>query len=251
MHRVYNSAFMNQLRDEDNSAFHFYLSEILDSDPILLEKFVNYMTTPDEKTAVEQFGKSDKYFGVCGFMASMPGLPMFGHGQLEGFSERYGMDLKDPTMKENPDKQLINHHQWLIAPLLKNRRRFAGSDNFRLLEFRLSNRENDKNTFVVSNRFENEQSLIIFNNQDKQIQGTISQPESAVKKPVRSSENTNDLFSPGEFNKEDWSVTLSEMRSGKKTSLDRGILKNQYPIELAPYELLVFDVKGDYQADSR
>ena len=27
-------------------------------------------------------------------MATMPGLPMFGHGQVEGFTERYGMEYR-------------------------------------------------------------------------------------------------------------------------------------------------------------
>lgn len=245
MHRVYNSAFMNQLRDEDNSAFHHYLSEILDSEPILLEKFVNYLTTPDETTAVEQFGKSEKYFGVCGFMAAMPGLPMFGHGQLEGFSEKYGMDLKDPLMEETPDEDLMEGHKRLIAPLLKNRRRFSGSDNFRLLEFLLSNGEKDNNVFVISNRFQNEQSLIIFNNQDKHIQGTIALPASRSKIPYKLSENSGDPFSPGVFNQEDWTVFLSEMRSHQTMNLDRGKLNNQLPFELTSYELLVFDVESE------
>ena len=27
-------------------------------------------------------------------MATMPGLPMFGHGQIEGFAEKYGMEYR-------------------------------------------------------------------------------------------------------------------------------------------------------------
>ena len=50
------------------------------------------MNNPDERTAVEQFGKDDKYFGVTMLMVTMPGLPMFGHGQIEGFTEKYGME---------------------------------------------------------------------------------------------------------------------------------------------------------------
>jgi hypothetical protein len=47
------------------------------------------MSNPDEETAINQFGKGDKYFGVAIMLATMPGLPMFGHGQIEGFSEKY------------------------------------------------------------------------------------------------------------------------------------------------------------------
>ena len=31
----------------------------------ILKRFVNFMNNPDEETAVDQFGKGDKYFGVC------------------------------------------------------------------------------------------------------------------------------------------------------------------------------------------
>lgn len=47
------------------------------------------------------FGKDDKYFGVCVMMVTMPGLPMFAHGQIEGFSERYGMEYQRAYYNEN------------------------------------------------------------------------------------------------------------------------------------------------------
>ena len=60
------------------------------------------MNNPDEETAVAQFGSGDKYFGVCTMMATMPGLPMFGHGQLEGFTEKYGMEYRRAYRDESP-----------------------------------------------------------------------------------------------------------------------------------------------------
>jgi len=53
----------------------------------ILKRFVNFMSNPDEETAVAQFGKGDKYFGVATMLATMPGLPMIAHGQIEGFTE--------------------------------------------------------------------------------------------------------------------------------------------------------------------
>ena len=58
------------------------------------------MNNPDEKTAVEQFGKGDKYFGIATLLATLPGLPMFGHGQFEGFAEKYGMEFRRATLDE-------------------------------------------------------------------------------------------------------------------------------------------------------
>ena len=59
MHRVYNSAFMNMLRDEDNAKYRSVMKNTLEFDPEVLKRFVNFMNNPDERTAVDQFGKSD------------------------------------------------------------------------------------------------------------------------------------------------------------------------------------------------
>ena len=76
MHRVYNSAFMHMLRDENGAGYRKLMRDTLEFDPEILKRYVNFMSNPDEKTAVEQFGKGDKYFGVATVMATMPGLPM-------------------------------------------------------------------------------------------------------------------------------------------------------------------------------
>ena len=88
MHRVYNSAFMHMLRDEDNAKYRLAIKNTLEFDPQILKRYVNFMNNPDEKTAVEQFGNGDKYFGICTVLSTLPGLPMFGHGQVEGFSRK-------------------------------------------------------------------------------------------------------------------------------------------------------------------
>ncbi|MCD4747936.1 MAG: hypothetical protein K8R59_01070, partial [Thermoanaerobaculales bacterium] len=86
MHRVYNSAFMNMLHEEKNDEYRKLIRNTLEYDPRILSRYVNFMSNPDERTAIDQFGRDDKYFGVCCLMATMPGLPMFGHGQVEGFA---------------------------------------------------------------------------------------------------------------------------------------------------------------------
>ena len=91
MHRVYNSAFMNMLKNEENAKYRATIKNTLEFDPEILKRFVNFMNNPDEETAVAQFGKGDKYFGICTLLVTMPGLPMFGHGQLEGVEEKYCM----------------------------------------------------------------------------------------------------------------------------------------------------------------
>ena len=123
MHRVYNSAFMHMLRDEDNAGYRRVLKETLEFDPEILKRYVNFMNNPDEKSAAEQFGKGDKYVGVATLLATLPGLPMFGHGQFEGFAEKYGMEFRRASMDEQPDPWLIERHEREIVPLLHRRGR--------------------------------------------------------------------------------------------------------------------------------
>ncbi|MGB5160459.1 MAG: alpha-amylase family glycosyl hydrolase, partial [Thermoanaerobaculia bacterium] len=134
MHRVYNSAFMNMLRDQENDKYRRLLKETLEFDPQILQRYVNFMSNPDEQTAMDQFGKEDRYFGVCVLMATLPGLPMFAHGQFEGFAEKYGMEYRRAYWEEEADAGLIARHEREIVPLLKRRHLFAGVDNFRLYD---------------------------------------------------------------------------------------------------------------------
>ena len=57
MHRVYNSAFMNMLKKEENEKYRYTVKNTLEFDPQVLKRFVNFMNNPDEETAVAQFGK--------------------------------------------------------------------------------------------------------------------------------------------------------------------------------------------------
>ncbi len=173
MHRVYNSAFMNMLRDEENAKYRSYLKKTVEFDPDILKRYVNFMSNPDERTAVDQFGTGDKYFGTSVLLATLPGLPMFGHGQVEGFTERYGMDFKQARMDEVPNENLVARHNHLIAPLLKNRQIFAESTNFLLYDFWNDWGGVDENVFAYSNRHGDQRAIIIYNNIYEQTHGTI------------------------------------------------------------------------------
>ena len=69
------------------------------------------MSNPDEETAIKQFGTDDKYFGVCALMVTLPGLPMFAHGQIEGYTEKYGMEYQRAYYHEVPNQWLVDRHQ--------------------------------------------------------------------------------------------------------------------------------------------
>jgi predicted flap endonuclease-1-like 5' DNA nuclease/glycosidase len=166
MHRVYNSAFMNMLRDEKNGEYLEIIKNTLEFEPEILKRFVNFMNNPDEKTAAEQFGKSDKYFGVATLMATLPGLPMLGHGQIEGFTEKYGMEYRRAYYDEIPDRGLIDYHYSQIFPLLKKRYLFADTQNFALFDF-------GHEVYAYSNRVGLEKALVVFNNSSRHVSGAV------------------------------------------------------------------------------
>ena len=182
MHRVYNSAFMNLLRDEDNGRYRMVLKNTLEFDPEILKRYVNFMNNPDEKTAMEQFGSGDKYFGICLLLSTMPGLPLFGHGQLEGFSEKYGMEYKKAYWDEKVNEGLLDRHRREIFPLLHQRRRFAEVKNFVLYNFANGYGNVDENVFAYSNYGENYHSLVIYNNRFGDTEGFVKQSVAFARK---------------------------------------------------------------------
>jgi glycosidase len=173
MHRVYNSAFMHMLRDEDNVKYRMAIKNTLEFDARILQRYVNFMNNPDEKSAVEQFGKADKYFGVCVVLSTLPGLPMFGHGQVEGFHEKYGMEYRRAKWDETPDEGFVRYHEQIISPLLHRRRVFAGVENFFLYDLFTPEGGVDENVFAYTNRFGDERGLVIYHNRFADTRGWI------------------------------------------------------------------------------
>jgi hypothetical protein len=104
---------------------------------------------------VDQFGKEDKYFGICTMMATLPGLPMFGHGQVEGFTEKYGMEYRRAYWDERPDETLVDRHRRQIFPLLKKRYLFSQVHDFLLYDFYSAEGYVNEDVFAYSNKASN------------------------------------------------------------------------------------------------
>jgi glycosidase len=172
MHRVYNSAFMNMLKAEENAKYRTTIKNVLEFNHEILKRFVNFMNNPDEKTAVAQFGSQGKYFGACVLLSTMPGLPMFGHGQIEGFKEKYGMEYKRAYWDEQEDEGLVRGHEMWIFPLLQRRWLFSGSENFVLYDFHVSGHV-DENVFAYSNRVGDHKALVLYHNSHAVTSGWI------------------------------------------------------------------------------
>ncbi len=173
MHRVYNSAFMHMLMKEENEKYKLLIKNTLNFNPEILKRYVNFMSNPDEETAVNQFGKGDKYFGIAAMMVTLPGLPMFAHGQIQGFSEKYGMEYQRSYYNEIEDEHLIKRHEYEIFPLMRKRHLFSQVENFELYDFLSTFGDINENVFVYSNRAGYESALIIYNNSYSEAFGTI------------------------------------------------------------------------------
>jgi glycosidase len=173
MHRVYNSAFMHMLRDEDGAGYRKVIKETIRFDPQILGRYVNFMSNPDEKTALEQFGKGDKYFGVATVLATLPGLPMLGHGQVEGFGEKYGMEFRRAMLDERPDPWLVERHEREIFPLLHRRAWFAGADDFLLYDLVTGAGHVDETVLAYSNGSGRQRSIVIYHTRFGSTSGSI------------------------------------------------------------------------------
>ncbi|MGD1823305.1 MAG: alpha-amylase family glycosyl hydrolase [Pleomorphochaeta sp.] len=187
MHRVYNSAFMNMLKNQENKKYKDSIKKTLSFDPEILKRYVNFMSNPDEETAIGQFGDGDKYFGVCTLLSTMPGLPMYGHGQIEGLKEKYGMEYKKAYWDEWPNDSLIENHYKKIFPLLKRRYLFSGSEHFNLYDLYNNGIVYDS-AFCYSNGTNEEKTLVLYNNQYESVEGYIKTSTEKLNK------STNQLF---------------------------------------------------------
>jgi glycosidase len=173
MHRVYNSAFMNMLKHEENANYRSVIRNTVEFDPRILQRYVNFMNNPDEDTAVQQFGNGDKYFGVATMMATLPGLPMFGHGQIEGFTEKYGHEYRRAYVHEQPDPELVRRHEREIFPLIRERDLFAGADHFALYDYRRPDGHVDEDVYAYSNRIGDRRALVIYHNRFAETAGRV------------------------------------------------------------------------------
>ena len=163
MHRVYNSAFMHMLRDEDNAGYRRVMRDTLEFDPGILGRFVNFLTNPDERPAAEQFGTGEKAFSAATLLATLPGLPMLGHGQVEGLRERYGMEFRRARWDEPVDEGHAGHFAWAIVPLLRRRAQFSGTQRFHLYDARTDDGSIDENVYAYTNGSGADRSLVLVN----------------------------------------------------------------------------------------
>ncbi len=174
MHRVYNSAFMNMLKNQENQKYRLGIKNTLVFEPEILKRYVNFMNNPDEETAIAQFGDGDKYFAVCTLLSTLPGLPMVGHGQIEGYHEKYGMEYKRAYYNEQPNGWLVGEHYRRIFPLFRRRYLFSGVDYFQFFDCYNQQGGIEESVYAFVNGTDTEKTLILVNNQYEECGGNIS-----------------------------------------------------------------------------
>jgi glycosidase len=245
MHRVYNSAFMHMIRDEDNAGYRKVIRDTVEFDPAILGRYVNFLTNPDEETAIEQFGTGEKYFGAATLLATLPGLPMIGHGQIEGFAEKYGMEFRRARLDEVPNAGLIAYFEAQIVPLLRERRRFAGSADFRLYDVVADGGSLVEDVFAYSNGRADERSLIVYHNKFGDAAGWIRDSVPFAIKDADGTKTTRrdrladalELHGPADG----W-LRFRDRRSGLESLRSVGEIRDRgLFVDLGAYECLVLD----------
>lgn len=240
MHRVYNSAFMNMLRDENNTDYRKIIKDTISFEPEILKRYVNFMNNPDERTAIEQFGSGDKYFGICILMCTLPGLPMFGHGQLEGFTEKYGMEFYKPQLEEPVNEQILARHQSQVFPILHQRYRYAGVENFRFYDFHSDRGTVNEHVYAFTNKAGNDPVLVVFNNKFERAHGRIDLStkikthDHLTEETVASSLGITDSHAPF--------FVLHDSISGLDLLIKNDVCRDQgIELQLNGYQAIVFD----------
>lgn len=180
MHRVYNSAFMTMLRDGKNTEYRTILRDTTAYDPELLRRYVHFLTTPDEEPAAVGFGIGDRALLAATLAATLPGVPMLGHGQWEGQRERYGMEYRAPRTSDPISADHVERYDREIAPLLRARHLFAGVADFRWFDAKSDKKAARESAYAFSNAAGSARTLVIALNSDTAAEITIQHASPAV-----------------------------------------------------------------------
>lgn len=258
MHRVYNSAFMHMMMKEENEKYRDAISNTLEFEPEILKRYVNFMSNPDEETAVKQFGSDDKYFGVCTILVTLPGLPMFGHGQIEGFTEKYGMEYQRAYYHETPNQWMIERHEKEIFPLMKKRYLFSQVANFWLFDLINGYGVVDENVFAYTNMEYGERAIVFYNNKYQSTSGTISKSSPKLVGHVDGNKHTISISISEALHisgADKYFYIFREHNSGLEfIQSGKDIVNNGFFVELGAFKNKVFldfreiiDINGDYE----
>jgi hypothetical protein len=236
---------MHMLRDEDNAGYRKVMRDTLEFDPGVLGRFVNFLTNPDERPAAEQFGTGDKAFAAATLLATLPGLPMLGHGQVEGFRERYGMEFRRARWDEPVDLPHADHFAWAVVPLLRRRSAFSGTDRFHLYDAVDDGGHVVEDVYAFTNGAGDDRSLVLvhhhYGETSVRIDHSVAAAAPGGGRPLTSVRLADALELPAD---ESAVVDLVDPRSGWQLTRTAGELRREgLRVSLGPYEARVLWVR--------
>jgi len=141
---------------------------------------VNFLTTPDEEPAAVGFGIGDRALLAATLAATLPGVPMLGHGQWEGQRERYGMEYRAPRTIDPVSTDHVERYDREIAPLFRARHLFAGVADFRWFDAQSDNKAARESAYAFSNAAGSARTLVVALNSDTAAELTIQHASPAV-----------------------------------------------------------------------
>jgi hypothetical protein len=166
---------------------------------------------------------------------------MFGHGQIEGFEEKYGMEYRRSYRDEQPDLYLVDRHERDIFPLMKRRALFSGSAAFRLYDLFAADGVVNENVFAYSNRHWDDRALIFYNNSYHETSGWIHRSSPAI--PQEDGSYRQDALSEALsiHGESQYFTLLWEQRSGLwSIRSSKDINERGFFVSLKGYEAQVF-----------
>jgi hypothetical protein len=177
-------------------------------------------------------------------MATLPGLPMLGHGQLEGFGEKYGMEFRRAAWGEVPDAGLVAAHERMLAPILHRRGDYAEVRDFLLYDVFGDEGAVRENVFAYSNGRGPSRSLVVYHNQYAETSGWIRESAAfAVKDADGSKHLERRTLAEGLGLPDDGSLWLRfrDSRAGLEFLRSVGEVRQRgLQVSLRAYETLVF-----------
>ncbi|MBA2700287.1 MAG: hypothetical protein H0U58_01125 [Chloroflexi bacterium] len=115
-------------------------------------------------------------------MATLPGVPMLAHGQIEGYAEKYGMEYCRAVLDEQPDPGLLERHERELFPLFRRRAWFAEATDFLLYDLIKGDGTVDQQVFAYSNGVGPTRSLVIYHDRLGTTAGTIRRSAAYLRK---------------------------------------------------------------------
>ena len=172
---------------------------------------------------------------------------MFGHGQIEGFAEKYGMEYRRAVLGRAPGPVARRAPRARDLPAAPAPRPFAGVDDFLLYDFVADDGIVNEDVFAYSNRSGDERALVVYHNRYGSASGRIREsvpfaervtPDPAAEKRLIRRTLADGL---GLRVEDGWYAILRDRRSGLEyLRSTREIADGGLRLDLGAYECRVY-----------